>query len=266
MDKSIIICEGKTDAIFLSYYLEAIQGWQSVKVMDKVYRKECEKSIKNGTEFKIKDNATQEVNWYINKNELLCIRAAGGVDLISDTFKEVLEVNYNNYDEYFKKIAILADRDDEVAEKKLLNELSNCFNKEGITISHNYWNEIKYFKNSFGENRSFKLFTLLIPQEKEGAMETFLLNALSDKDRTDKKVIEQCNHFIENLDSNIEELKKQKYLIERGERLKAKFATFFAIASPRRVFDSGDKILKSVKWEEFSYVNENFKIMVDGLK
>lgn len=262
MDKSIIICEGKTDAILLSYYLEAVRGWQSIYTLKKDERKLYEKSIKNGSDFKVKDANTQEINWYVRDQELLCIRAAGSIDIISDVFKEIIEFNGLGDDEYFKKIAVIADRDEGSSETKLISNLSEEIN---YILEHNIWENIGGFKDKFGLDRKFSVFALLLPLEEEGALEKFLLNALSDIDKTDRKVIYQSNTFIDNLDCCIEETGEKKYLQGRGDILKAKFATFFAISTPRRTFDSGDKIIRSVKWEHFSYVNESFKKLAEGL-
>ena len=60
--KSIVICEGKTDAILLSYYLNKVSGWGFYSRKDK---------RKNN--IPIRNNKTEEANWYIRGEDLLVI-------------------------------------------------------------------------------------------------------------------------------------------------------------------------------------------------
>ncbi|MBQ2986562.1 MAG: hypothetical protein IJE23_03670 [Tyzzerella sp.] len=63
----LILCEGETDAILLSYYLGKIAGW-----------KYCEKAPKNIDIKKHNDN--ESVNWYKKGKDYLLICGVGGKD------------------------------------------------------------------------------------------------------------------------------------------------------------------------------------------
>jgi hypothetical protein len=72
----LILCEGATDAILLSYYLGRTAGW-----------KFCRKPPKNLT---IKEDGIEEsVNWYEKGDDRLLICGAGGKDRIKP-FSEIL--------------------------------------------------------------------------------------------------------------------------------------------------------------------------------
>ncbi len=66
----IILCEGQTDAILLSYYLGKVSGWEF-----------CRKPPKN---IAIKeDTFDQSINWYKKGDDHLLICGVGGKDNIS---------------------------------------------------------------------------------------------------------------------------------------------------------------------------------------
>ena len=65
----IILCEGATDAILLSYYLEKVAGWKFCKKPPK------DIAIKE-------DTFEQSVNWYEKESDRLLICGAGGKDNI----------------------------------------------------------------------------------------------------------------------------------------------------------------------------------------
>ena len=68
--RSIIICEGSTDAILLSYYLNKVSGWEF-----------CKKAPEH---LDIKQNEfDQSINWYKRDDDRLLICGVGGKDKIS---------------------------------------------------------------------------------------------------------------------------------------------------------------------------------------
>ena len=71
----LILCEGETDAILLSYYLGKVAGWQF-----------CKKPPKD---IAIKPDSFQEsVNWYEKDDDRLLICGAGGKDCIQSFFRK----------------------------------------------------------------------------------------------------------------------------------------------------------------------------------
>lgn len=68
---------------------------------------------------------------------------------------------------------------------------------------------------------NFKLF--VIPFEENGALETFLLNAISQNDEYDKEIINKGNIFVDEIDS------EKRYLNRRRYITKAKFDVYFSV-------------------------------------
>lgn len=67
--KSLILCEGKTDAILLSYYMCHMYGWNPLSSKDRKKLKSL--SIKA-------DTPTQNADWCQRNNDYLLICSVGG--------------------------------------------------------------------------------------------------------------------------------------------------------------------------------------------
>lgn len=257
--KSIILCEGKTDLILLSYYLSKVIGFKSI---DKKEYKEYKSRLKHKLNKFSKINNNQDYSWYFrDEDNILCIYATGSNNNLINGLEQVIDINMNTSTETFDKIVIISDRDDEKVEKNITDEIFKVFDKNNIkinTLLHNMWNESNKYK-TFGleEESTIKVLPLIIPFEETGTLETFLLNCRKTSNEADKIVIEKGDLFIEELNSN--ELVRTKYLNSRGNIPKVKLELYFSVVSPNSTFVEGDKILTSIPWEKYQYIRECFK-------
>lgn len=69
----VILCEGETDAILLSYYLGKVAGWK--------YNRKGPENLNIQA-----DTSNQSVNWYKNNENFLLICAVGGKDNFKNFF------------------------------------------------------------------------------------------------------------------------------------------------------------------------------------
>lgn len=91
----------------------------------------------------------------------------------------------------------------------------------------------------------------------EGAIETFLLEAIADKDEYDKKIINRTNSFVEQID------KERRYLNARRTITKAKFDVYFSIRTPVEQFGERQTILLNIPWEEYPKIQHDFRLLGD---
>ena len=94
----LILCEGKTDAILLSYYLGRISGW--------TYVRKCP----GGLALR-QNNDNESINWYRKGSDYLLIWGVGGKDNFIRFFNERIKTPQSATNA-FEKIAIITDRDD----------------------------------------------------------------------------------------------------------------------------------------------------------
>ena len=101
-----ILCEGKTDAILLSYYLERTKGWEYNK-KPKRFR------------LRFPDTDNRYVGHYKNGEEELSICAVGGKDNFINFYKENVEGYIRDSEslDLYYRIAIVVDRDDRTTEE-----------------------------------------------------------------------------------------------------------------------------------------------------
>ena len=102
------------------------------------------------------------------------------------------------------------------------------------------------------------LLGLNIPANREGAMETFLLEAL-EKQEVNGFVARKSCEFVTELEGHKDEL--GPFLSKRRLCVKAPMAVFFAITNPERAFHPFEDILLSVPWEKYNNVNETFALL-----
>lgn len=249
MKQSVMICEGSTDYALLQYYMRKALSWADVE--DNTRQNKC-----------IRNKGQRSRLLEKNGNELT-IMASGGSSRIPEALRSVIKkaiLTPPDCSDVYDRIVILTDRDECSTEADMLASLSNEMASMGITsktqLECKKWIECSG-KAQVNVEFSFKILILIIPFDEEGALETFLLNAVSAKDPYDKDIVDCCNEFVDNADPD------RRYLIKRSYITKAKFDAFFSIRSSADQFNERRKVFLSVDWENYSKVNECFALFAD---
>lgn len=237
---SIILCEGRTDAILLSYYLERAHGWH--------YSKNAPEGYLN-----IKPKSNQEANWYKKGNSYLMIFAVGGKDNFKEVIDDYVSPILQNYppQNSFYNIVIIADKDS--AEISEIEKLHSDWLKPYVSeVVNSEWQENNY-EDAFNNVNMVRTLSIIIPADKQGALETTLLDAISE-DEYDKKIVEKCRVFVGDIRSDA-----KKYIKTDRLALKAHLSTVFVILSPEIVFKMIDGIMRDVSWEKSQTLRDCFK-------
>ena len=240
---NIILCEGSTDYFLLQYYMREAYQWID------------DTSIQNG----ILKMPKQKSRNLTKNSDILTIMAVGGCSQIGNGLRTVLNKNYlspPNLSDVYNKIVIVTDRDEVGTEQTFIQTLQQVLSEYNITtttpITNNTW--LPYsMQNQVGITIDFSILLLMIPFEENGAMETFLLNAIADKDSYDKTIIEQCNQFVDQIDP------EKRYLTSRRYITKAKFDTYFSVRTPVEQYAERQSIVKNIKWEEYNHIQTAFQ-------
>ncbi|MGL4914536.1 MAG: DUF3226 domain-containing protein [Romboutsia sp.] len=240
---SIILCEGKVDAILISYYLEKVHGWQ--------YNKK-----KPPVKINIINNENEEANWYTLNDKKLCIWAIGGVSNFKHNISEIIKINKlaGEDNQSFNKVIIISDRDDEENNENIISDFNNMFtdNKINIELEMNNITNTTYI-NDFDDEININVGIIVVPKEGRGAIETFLLDALSENE-AERYIVNKSKAFIESIESS-------KYLNRRREKVKAELGVTFALISPDKVFTPLHNLLCEVNWDEYTNIQQGFKIL-----
>ena len=238
----LILCEGKTDAILLGYYLMKTDGW------------ELERKPPSGLAIKAQEQ-NENVAWYKKGDERLMICAVGGKDNFERFFSRDIQraiLNASNGDP-FPRIALITDRDDrniEEIEKDIAQKLSPFFagtqNREWVT---------NRYLDSFGMEKQIETLLLIIPVEHQGALENVMLDAISE-DPYDQNIVDKCTSFVATIRPEAD-----RYIATDRLQLKANLSTVWAIQSPEKAFDFIDAQIKSVQWEKYETLSQCFGML-----
>ena len=234
----VILCEGKTDAILLSYYLGRICGWKHT-------------SPPQGLAIKAR-NKNENVDWYKKGSEMLMICAVGGKDNFHSFFSRDLRKAMIHLGA-FSRIAIIADRDDrsiEDIEQRISNEFSPFFDN----VKNREWCTNCY-ADAFGIEQNIDALLLVIPAEQQGALETVMLSAIAE-DPYDRNIVEKCVSFVSDMRSHAD-----RYITSDRLQLKANLSTVWAIQSPEKVFDFINEQINAVSWEDYKTLRDCFGIL-----
>lgn len=121
----------------------------------------------------------------------------------------------------------------------------------------NDWISIGY-ESGFGRAEC-RVGYLLIPSEESGALETFMLNALSEEKAEDKETIDQVEGFINDFNSEI-------YLKSRRDRIKSKLGITLSIFEPDKSLYIMKEIIQSVSWEKYDISNKQFAMVKEMIE
>ncbi len=237
----LILCEGVTDAILLSYYLGKTAGWEF-----------CSKGPK---ELAIKTyNQNESVNWYKKGDDYLLICGVGGKDNFGNFFETRIKrpiVDANA----FEKVAVVTDRDERgiaEIESGLLDSLQSLFQ----TVKNRAWSKNEY-TDSFGMRNEIEMLLLVVPKEHLGALENVMLAAISE-DPYDKRIVEKAADFVREMRQDA-----GKYISSDRLQLKAHLGVTWAIQYPEKVFSLIHEQICSVEWEKSEVLQKCFGLLCE---
>lgn len=239
----IILCEGSTDYFLLQYYMRVAYQWNDDKTIQTNILKMPKQKSRN----------------LLKNSDILTIMSVGGCSNLGNGLRAALNRNHlspPSLSDAYSNIAIVTDRDEVGTEQSFIQSIVQILAEYNVTYTanpvNNCWLSCKMY-TQMGIQISFSLLLMIIPFDENGAMETFLLNAIGNDDSYDKTIIQECGLLVDRIDP------LQKYLSSRRYITKAKFDTYFSIRTPAEQFSQRQDILKNVRWEEYTKLQTCFQ-------
>lgn len=235
--KRIILCEGKTDAILVGYFLMRTAGW----------------FFSRDSILKLPFNRGNEsLCWFrhdAKQNQELAVWGAGGLDQVRTKFRLVVERNRNERESInrFERIVLLIDRDQRSVDE-CIGMLREWTEEAELALEGDLglsvWVPALINLNKTpAETYRLELLPLVLPPDGNGALETFLANALRTNNAEDENLVGSSRQFIDALPD-------EPYLVQRRFRPKACLGAILSVMSPDWVFSEVDERLTAVRWEE----------------
>ena len=245
---SILLCEGVTDFTLLQIYMCESNGWSD----DKTLQSSALKII------------GQKSRVLKKNNDLLTVASTGGCSRIPEALDLVLMRIKNAappFNEAYKKIAIITDNDEPETTSETTTMIYNKLSEQNVIFTESFkdkkWISCK-MKNFIDVEYEFEVLLLVIPFTHQGAIETFLLDAISKNDTYDASIITKCISFVDTADPEL------CYLKKRRDKIKAEFATYFCIRTPAEAYKERNSIMKTgIRWSDYSLIQKDFDLLAD---
>ncbi len=240
--KRIILCEGKTDAILISYFLEKCFGWSFSPSHTR----------KPPVELPVTNPRNEELNWYqhTDKPELV-IWGGGGISQIPPKLHAVSENNRRNPrpTDRFEYIVLFLDRDDPT--RDCTSMVEKWIADSGITLvgelQLGQWVAAEMdLQVTPPAKYQLHLLPIVLPLDKPGALETFLIDCWKQLSEGDRQLAQAARAFIDELPK----LPRKEYLNHRRLPDKACLGAIFSVFSPDWIFDKIHPKLQSIPWEK----------------
>lgn len=240
--RGIVLCEGITDRVLLGNYIKTIKGW--------TFAKRNKPAI----------FYNEMIDWYEDdSNSFFGIWSVGGnsFDLAITDLMTVIKSG-----DEVPKVVVVTDHDDsETAYARSSSIYNSCndileiseYDVDYYVSQNNKWIDVA-FADLYSRLRHMELCCLFVPKESEGALETFMLNCLSEHSIDKQEVIDQVKRFVAGLKSEV-------YLTKRRERTKAELSVSISIFSPDRMFDTLIELINLVDWTQFDSANSQFDVL-----
>lgn len=234
---AIILCEGETDAILISYYLINTLGYGYIKRLPNNMPK--------------LDDLSKIVNWYKDVDgKYIAICPVGG-SAFQDSVIKVMDYNrYADKEKIFQKMVLVMDNDDESVSEhiKMIGKYLACRNE----LSAGVWETFSYV-NDFSEEVYGKIACILQPADEYGALETFVLQVICENDIDATEAVNQAKVFVKSF-------KSKKYLQHRRDRVKANLAVSLSVMYPSRTFTTINEFLENMRWNDYQLFQKQFKL------
>lgn len=247
----VILCEGSSDAAFIGQYMKQAEH----------YFERDMKAYHVAGWFDISNYDAGRISMYDNPNGMhLAIWAVNGSTKMASSLHKILTNNQNG-DMLTRAdaIAMIIDYDSDAEVDAQLQQClqdQQAFMDMAVDICAR-WCEGNY-DDGFGEKFPVWLTAIKIPLARPGAMETFLMDTLSQHNGQCRYLVGEAEGFIGSLVKNRSHLPNE-YLKSRRDKVKAPLATYLAVAAPNRIMDKISDVIASVDWSQYQMVQTAFK-------
>ena len=120
---------------------------------------------------------------------------------------------------------------------------------------NNQWVENKY-TDAYGTEQKIEGLLVVIPTEHEGALETVMLDSISE-DPYDEAIVDKASMFVKEMRTIA-----AKYISSDRKELKARLGVTWAVQYPEKVFKLINEQIRSVAWENSEVLKSCFAQLV----
>lgn len=228
----IMLVEGVSDVLLISYFLQNVYGWEHKK--------------DNKLQIGPLDDHEHIESLSKGENELI-LCGVGGNGKFAHFVKEH-RINDMIILQDIDSLMVVTDRDED-SDARIGRAINHSF--KNLSMKAGQWVNNK-ISDSFGQPKSVHTYLLIIPVNEKGALERVIINALKDIPE-EAALIWSVIPFIDSLKDRIApELNK----INKAN--KATVGTFFSIRNPQNAMRSFGAFISKIDWSKSESLKELF--------
>lgn len=247
--KSVVLCEGRDDLWFISYYLHKTANWNIVKPSKSVW--------KNYRLSTLTDR--QEIQYLSNGSDYIAIWSVSGKDSFENPIGEILRFISDFPFDPIDSIVVVRDRDNDSVDD-ILCKMNSWF--DGSIALTNRTTSI--LSRTIEECDVYTQVTpVIIPFSEAGAIETILKTAIREEGEEEAFIVNSADEYISAL---IESGKVGiKYLASSRLILKAKYSAVIAATNPDHSTGLFQDMVMACPWEKSPHVQEHFDVILHAV-
>lgn len=232
MMTELMLVEGVSDVQLISYYLQNVYGWKH------------EKSNRLGIVALDEHDRIESLSK--NENQLVLCGVGGNGRFAH--FVKKHRVNDMIIERDIASIMIVTDRDED-STAKIVRTINSSL--DDISVKAGKWVENR-IKDSFGQFKNIHTYLLIVPENKEGALERVIIDALKDIPQ-ETALIREVIQFIGSLKKGL-----VTELNQTSKADKATVGTFFSVRDPKNAMRSFGTFISKIDWSKSKSLNELF--------
>ena len=232
--KSVVLCEGRDDLWFISYYLHKTANWNIVKPSKDVWKHYQLTTL----------SERQDIQYLKNGNNHVAVWSVCGKNSFEKPICEILRIVSNYPFDPIDSIVIVRDRDNDAVED-ILREMNSWFgsnveltNKTTSTLPQ----EIEE------HNVLTNITPVIIPFSESGAIETILKTAISEEGEEEAFIVNSAEEYVSNLVASGKV--GIKYLSSSRLILKARYSAVIAATNPDHSTGLFQDMVMACPWEQ----------------
>jgi hypothetical protein len=247
--KSVVLCEGRDDLWFISYYLHKTANWNIVKPSNNVWKNYRFSTL----------TVQQDIKYLTNGSDHIAIWSVCGKDHFDKPVFEILRLISEFPFDAIDSIVVVRDRDNDEIED-ILRKMNSWFDNN-ITLRNKTTSTFSRTIEDY--DVSTQVTPVIIPFTEQGAIETIFKAAIEEEGEEEAFIVREADKYISTLvDSNKVGI---KYLSSSRLILKAKYSAVISATNPDHSTGLFQDMVMACSWEKSQHVKEHFDVILNAV-
>lgn len=229
--KTILLCEGLDDSMFITHYLHDKFGWKPAKCHVEFW----------GNDLNLDNVLHRKYNYYCTDTDYLLVIEMKGKDSLEFVLNKLLSLfKYCPVDFSLDNLVIVKDNDDNFIEQDLADMMGIFDSYEKILLENMVYSKYYIF------DMCINVLPCILPYDVKGELETCLLNFLKETDADLDFIVDGAFKYVDFYKNYFSSTKR--FLAKRRLIPKANLSATMSIVNPDASLKCYSDILLGYDW------------------